>query len=105
MNTDTELGAEILVRGNRIFRRHMEGFHKPARLVTTDRKEGKLGPPKTLAHLLKMRAVASVAGKINSASWCLDQESAPKRRILIEETPPRKMAARREGHADVACHA
>src|SRR5579863_10177126 len=65
MNRDAGLGAQDLMRLNRLLGSHVHRRHKPARLVCADRKQRQTGRPEALADAGKMLPEPRVGRKVD----------------------------------------
>ena len=76
---------------DRILRRHMDGAHEPARLISADGKQGQARRTEALADGGEVRAERGVASEIDNSIGGLQDVSAPQSFVAIEKAATGKV--------------
>ena len=85
MNRDAGLRAQDLMSLNRLLGTHVDGRHKPARLVCADRQQRQAGRSEALADAGEMLSEASVGRKVDYAPPSFNYVAAPQGSISVED--------------------
>src|SRR5260221_4945536 len=75
--------AQCLIRQNRIFGIHVDGLHKPPRLVSSDGKNCCIDGPASTRDFFEFRMESGVARKENAVTTDLDYPAAPKGCVTV----------------------